>query len=384
MTSTVAPLGRSAPSRSDALSVVHVTAPGAVGGLESVVVALSVGLAQRGHQIRVVAFLGPEDHSPPFELLPNHGVEVIEIRLPPRSYRVEGARLIETLRRLRPSVVHSHGSHADVIGLRAARAVGVPVVSTVHGFAAGDWKNRLYEWIDRRALRRFDAVVAVSKPLAGGLARAGVARSRINLLPNALPIDNPPLGRDAARRALGLPLDGLVCGWVGRLSQEKGPDVFLRALPQVPMAWSASVVGAGPLADRLRQEAAVLGVADRIRWHGVVPQAGRLLAAFDALVLSSRTEGTPMVVLEAMAARVPLIVTAVGGVPDIVSSQEAILIAPDAPDELAAALASLTAAPGLARDRAELALRRLRMEFSVGRWFDRHEALYRGLSAARR
>ena len=91
-----------------------------------------------------------------------------------------------------------------------------------------------------------------------------------------------------------------------------------------------------------------------------------------------------MVVLEAMAARVPLIVSAVGGVPDIVSSQEAILIAPDAPDELAAALASLTGAPGLARDRAEQALRRLRMEFSVGRWFDRHEALYRGLSAARR
>lgn len=371
-------------SRSDALIVTHVTAPGTVGGLESVVAALSVGLTQRGHKIRVVALLGLNDRCLPFDSLPCEGVETIEIRLPPRRYRREGTRLIETLSRAGPSVIHCHGAHADVIGLRAARALGMPVVATVHGFTGGGWKSRLYDWIDLRALRRFDAVVAVSKPLADDLARAGIDRSRISLVPNALPSERPPLGRDAARQVLGLHPDGLICGWVGRLSHEKGPEVFVRALPHVPRAWCASIIGSGPLGNRLQREASSLGVTDRIRWHGVVPEAGHLLAAFDALVLSSRTEGTPMVVLEAMAARVPLVVAAVGGVPDVVSDQEAILVSPDAPEQIAAALVSLIDQPELARARAEKASHRLGSQFSAGLWLDCHESLYRRLSPARR
>ena len=370
--------------RSDRLNITHVTAPATVGGLESVVAALAAGLADRGHQVRIVALLGPHDRCLPFESLPGRGVEMVEVRLPPRSYAREGARLIQTLTGSGRAVVHCHGFHADVVGLRAARAVGLAAVSTVHGFVGGGWKGRFYEWIDRRALRRFDGVVAVSKPLVEVLASAGVPRSRISLVPNGLSTADPPLDRHAARQALGLPPDGLICGWVGRLSFEKGPDVLVRALPQIPKEWSASVVGLGELGDQLRHQAGILGVTDRIRWHGVVPHAGRLLAAFDALILSSRTEGTPMVVLEAMAARVPLIVTTVGGVPDVVSAHEAILVPPDAPQALADALTRLTREPDGARTRVEKAAQRLQSEFSASAWLDRHESLYRQLAPARR
>ena len=225
--------------------------------------------------------------------------------------------------------------------------------------------------------------MAVSKPLVERLARSGVDRARIRLIPNGLSTGSPPASREAARQALGLPPDGLVCGWVGRLSEEKGPDVFVRALPLVPKAWRASIVGSGPMGDRLRDEADALGVTDRIRWHGVVPEAGRLLAAFDVLVLSSRTEGTPMVVLEAMAARVPLVVTAVGGVPDVVNDQEAILVAPDAPEALAAAIASVSDRPEVAKSRVDRASQRLAADFSASAWLDRHESVYRRLSPIR-
>src|SRR5206468_931748 len=136
--------------------------------------------------------------------------------------------------------------------------------------------------------------------------------------PNAWRRIAPALDRDAARRTLGIPREDFVVGWVGRLSVEKGPDVLLEALPHlntVPL--TISLIGGGTGAEQraLRARADKLGVADHIRWHGVVPDAERVYTAFDVCVLSSRTEGTPVVLFEAMAAGVPVVATAVGGVP---------------------------------------------------------------------
>jgi glycosyltransferase involved in cell wall biosynthesis len=114
-----------------------------------------------------------------------------------------------------------------------------------------------------------------------------------------------------------------------------------------------------------------------ITWHGVVPDAGRLLRAFDVLVLSSRTEGTPMVVLEAMAAGVPIVATRVGGVPDVLSSADAMLVPPEDPAALAAAIRAVHDHPDAARSRADSARRRLDTEFALAPWLARYEAIYR-------
>jgi len=121
-------------------------------------------------------------------------------------------------------------------------------------------------------------------------------------------------------------------------------------------------------------------VADRVNWHGLVPDAADLYPAFDAWVLSSRTEGTPIALLEAMAARVPVVATAVGGVPDVVSSAEALLVPSEQPRELAAALATVLADRAQAALRAEAAYRRLTEAYSPGGWLDAHVALYRSLA----
>src|SRR6185503_10335621 len=148
------------------------------------------------------------------------------------------------------------------------------------------------------------------------LSESGVPPDRIRLMPNAWS-GEAPLPREVAREKLGLPQNGWIIGWVGRLSGEKGPDVMLRAFRRLPPEAQLSVVGDGPLRTSLEGEARAENLGDRVRWHGSVPDAGRLMTAFDAVALSSRTEGTPMTVLEAMAAGVPVVATSVGGVPDL-------------------------------------------------------------------
>lgn len=364
----------------DRLSVSHVIAPAPFGGLESVVTSLALGFARRGHDVRVLALLGPNEQCHALNTLAAGGVAVVDIRLPPRSYRGEVKRLATELTRVSGTIVHSHGYHADLVGFFAARRAGAPTASTVHGFVGGEVRNRIYEWCDIRALTRFGVVVAVSQSLVDRLGASGVSRSKLHLIPNAYESARPPLDRAQARQFLGLPADGWIAGWVGRLSHEKGPDVLLEALARTP-EWEASLLGSGPQEAALRAQGAALGIASRLRWHGMVPEAGSLLRAFDAVVLSSRTEGTPIVLLEAMAAGVPVVATAVGGIPQVISDQDGLLVPPDKPESLARALQTIRADSEAARSRAASARARLERAYALEPWLDRYEAVYRLVKA---
>jgi glycosyltransferase involved in cell wall biosynthesis len=362
--------------------VLHVIAPGDVGGAERVVHALAAGQHQAGLGVRVAAVLanGADQH-PFLTPLDQAGVEAIPLRFPPRAYGRERAAIAELCRRLRPDVVHTHGYHVDVVDSGAARRAGVPTVATVHGFTGGDWKNWIYERLQRRALRRFAAVVAVSRPLARDLERGGVPPARLHIVPNASPAhDPPPLPRDQARTRLAVPNGRFHVGWVGRLTPEKGADVLLAALPllaDLPLV--VSVVGDGRRRPQLQEAAARLGLGDRVRLLGNVAEAGRLFAAFDVFALSSRTEGTPIALFEAMAARTPIVASAVGGVPDVVSPQEALLVGADDPAALARAIRAVHANPAAAAERVRRAHERLARDFAPGPWLERYEHIYRSV-----
>jgi len=212
------------------------------------------------------------------------------------------------------------------------------------------------------------------------VAESGVPRERLHYVQNAWYPSAPPLDGDAACRALGITPDGFRVGWVGRLSAEKGPDVLVEALRQLgDLPVTVSFVGVGPLRQALETRAVSLEVVDRIRWHGLVPGAGRLLRAFEAFALTSRTEGTPVALLEAMAAEVPIIAAGVGGVPDVVSTREALLVPPEDPRAVATALRDVFQNPAAARKRARAARERLEREFGLTAWLERYEAVYRAV-----
>jgi len=371
-------------TESDRLSVLHLIAPGDVGGAERVVHALASGQRRAGHRVTVGAVLsnGADHRSHPFLApLERAGVETILLRVPPRAYRRERSACVELCRRLRPDVVHTHGIRVDVVDAAVARRAGMPTVTTVHGFTGGDFKMWVYERLWRRALRGFDAVVAVSRPLARDLERTGVPPGRLHAVPNAWPADDlPPFPRYEARQQLAVPDGRFHVGWVGRLTPEKGADVLLAALPllaDLPVV--VSVVGDGRGRPQLQAAAARLGLGDRVRWLGNVAAAGRLFTAFDVFALSSRTEGTPIVLFEAMATSTPIVASAVGGVPDVLAPQEALLVGPDDPAALAQAIRAVHADPAAAADRARRAQQRLGSEFAPGPWLERYERIYRSV-----
>ena len=365
-------VGREAPS------VLHLLAPADFGGLESVVLTLARGQLDSGQHATVVSFLDPGRAGHPFaEALRSVGIPERTIRVAARAYRAERRAVRDLITELHPDVVHTHGYRSDVVDSGVARRMGVATVTTVHGFTRWKGRGQLYEWIQRRWLRRFSAVVAVAAPQRDELIRSGVRPERIHLVRNAWRAAHVPLSRAEARAALGLDPDALVAGWVGRISAEKGPEIMIEALSASASAdVTLSVIGSGPMERELRALADARGVAHRIRWHGVVPEAGRYLPAFDALLLTSWTEGTPIVLLEAMSARVPIVTTAVGGVPDVLSEGEAILVPAGDSAAIGRALAEVLENPTAAAIRCEEARRRLERDFAVEPWVQRYRDIY--------
>jgi glycosyltransferase involved in cell wall biosynthesis len=362
------------------MRVLHVVAPSHVGGIERVVQLLATAQHEAGDAVSVVAVSAPDESDAVSTFLAPivaGGVDVHRIEIPPRAYHQERSELRALCGRIAADVVHTHGYRVDVVDGAGFRRAGLPTVATAHGFVGGSLRNRGYEWLQRRALRGYHAVAAVSKGIAGRLAHSGVSQSRIRVLPNAWRATSPLLTAAAARAELGITDTGFRVGWIGRVEPEKGLDVMIDALSCMRgVQAQLSVIGDGSAAPGLKRRAFEKGVAGMISWHGMKPSAERLLAAFDVLVLSSRTEGIPMVLLEAMAAEIPIVATAVGGVPDMLGGEEAILVPTEDSPAIAEAVRSVWANRADAERRARAARDRVYREFNVGPWVDGYRGLY--------
>jgi glycosyltransferase involved in cell wall biosynthesis len=367
------------------LRIVHLVAPADFGGLERVVHALVVGQQERGHRVSVIALVdvGRETNHPLVVRLAGDGADVEAIALPPRAYAAERERIRRALAAAAPDVVHTHGARVDVLHLPVARRAGVATVTTVHGFTGGGLRNQFYEYLQRRAIRQADAVVAVSNVLASTLVASGIPTDRVHGVPNAAPERGQVVARNEARRRLGVVDEGgPVVGWVGRLTGEKGADLFLEAVARLPRRVRAVVVGEGAERPSLERQASRLGISDRVRFTGVVDRADRVISAFDLFVMSSRTEGTPIVLFEAIAAGVPIVATAVGGIPSVVGARGALLVEPGDALLLATAMTRALDDPAGANERAVAAFARMSTESASGPWLDRYDAIYRSVRRA--
>jgi glycosyltransferase involved in cell wall biosynthesis len=233
-------------------SIVHLVTPAEVGGLESAVHLLAASQHARGHDVRVIASIaGPNAAAAWIGGLRNVGVPVLPIVSSGRDYLGDWRRIRRECAEYAPDVVHTHGYRADVLGGGAARAAGCRTVTTVHGFLGGDWKNRVYERLQRRAFRHFDAVVAVSRRMGEELSERSLPQ--LHVVPNAFCSWHEIVAQDEARAALGLRAEEFCVGWVGRLSHEKGADVMVRALAENAMSdVHLSIVGDGPERNTLR------------------------------------------------------------------------------------------------------------------------------------
>jgi glycosyltransferase involved in cell wall biosynthesis len=257
-------------------------------------------------------------------------------------------RVARTIRTVSPDLVQTHNikSHALVACARGrARWVAFH-----HGYTDTDVKVRVYNRLDRWALRRADAVVTPCEAFADDLAAAGVERRRITVLHNAVE-PHDPIETPIARRALCLDRECTVVA-IGRLSREKGHDLLIDACAALPAQLRERtilvIVGDGPERTALVRRAAARGV--RLRLDGVHSDVRPWYAAADVFVLPSRSEGSPNVLLEALAAGCAVIASRAGGVPEMVEDGvSACLVTVDDVPALAAAIARMLTDADLCR-----------------------------------
>lgn len=255
------------------------------------------------------------------------GVEVFVLSERRRFDARPRGQLSEIAAAFRPDIIQSHNvkSHFLVRSLKLHREI--PWIAFNHGYTATDWKDRLYNQLDRVSLPAAFRLVAVCQAFARGFERLGVAPDRIrvqhnSVRPFARPTDEVVFG---LRQSLGIGERRVVLS-VGRLSGEKGHADLLRAFAigrERAMLENCClvVVGDGPENEPLRRLSAQLGLADAVHFAGHQRDVRPFYSLATMLALPSYSEGSPNVVLEAMAAGVPVVATAVGGVPEILINQ---------------------------------------------------------------
>jgi glycosyltransferase involved in cell wall biosynthesis len=232
-------------------------------------------------------------------------------------------RTLEVCRRERVAIWHGHDYKSNLLGLLVQRRHPMRLVTTAHGWVHHTRRTGLYYALDRWAMRRYERVICVSQDLADECRRFGVPPDRVVQIDNAIDVEEFARRQSIAeaKRRLGWPAERLLIGAVGRLAEEKGFDVLIRAVARLAADGrdvGVAIAGDGPELDRLSQLVSELGVADRVRLLGFVADPPAFYEAMDVYALSSRREGLPNVLLEAMALEVPIVATRVAGVPKLV------------------------------------------------------------------
>lgn len=250
--------------------------------------------------------------------------------------------LLTLLGTLQPDVVCCHGYKAGIIGRLATRRAGLPVIAVSRGWTSESWKIRLYDQLDKFNLRFFDHVVCVSQGQADKVLRCGVSPGKVSVIHNAIDttrFDNVnPQDRQQLVDRFKTPVR-FVVGSAGRLSPEKGFSVLIEAAAQVARqdpSVGFIVYGDGPLRADLQKQVTAAGLDGRFILAGFEPNVDRWLPHFDVFVNPSYTEGLANVILEAFAAKVPVVATAVGGTPELVEDGvTGYLVSPGQPERIA-------------------------------------------------
>lgn len=316
------------------MRIVHVLHSHGYGGAESHALLMMKLQREAGHEVCYAgpmdSWLGRECEKAGIvrEHIPMHGL------FDPWSHW----QLRSLLKRQRADIVHGHLIRGAMYAGRAGHRHRAPVaICTAHATTA------------RTHMQRCAHIIAVSSAVRDGLLAAGHAERDVSLIYNGVP-EGPPRPsseqRAALRAELGIPADAFAVVHVGRFVRDKGQDLLVQAMRSAPMGVHLYLIG-DPATEFGREVQALLtaepALAARMHCLGFQPDIQRLLPAFDAFALASRREALSIAVIEAFAARVPVVATRVGGVPEIVRHEDTGLLVPtEDPSALAQAIARLS------------------------------------------
>ncbi|HJW90702.1 MAG TPA: glycosyltransferase [Anaerolineales bacterium] len=359
------------------------------GGAQALLLTFAKEMQARGQALTVICLDGARS-SPVEEQLQELGAHLVYV---PGSRLFDLPRLLRlyrVLRSERADGVHTHLTYANILGSLAGWLAGLTVVATIHSEAPDPgWDNQARHLVETWALRRFARRVIAVGPRVEAGQRRRMGAGKVVAVPNAVTI--PPVLSAAKRAAMRRELQGDGTGpvliAVGRLSPEKGYldllEAFASLLPRLPAA-RLLIAGDGALRETLQAKIQSLGLAGRVSLLGWRSDVPRLLSACDLFVSASHWEGLPIAVLEAMACALPVVATAVGDLPEVISPETGALVPPGQPQELARALETVLVDPERLTRMGQAAREQVQCNYHSRVWADRLLEVYRQAREVRR
>jgi glycosyltransferase involved in cell wall biosynthesis len=361
--------------------ILLLTATNFYGGPERQIIGHALAVDTRRFQVIVAAFTEAGKETELVRRAREAGLlaESIHVRnaYDPRAVR----NIIKLINAYDIKVVVSHNYRSNLLGRRAARANSIGHIAVSRGWTAENLKVRFFHWLDKIMLPKSDMVICVSESKRNELRSAGVPENCLSVIPNAVTVSDQ-LRQPSIdwREHFGWDRPVSLVVSAGRLSREKGPDIFVAAIPAILQQRPATrfiLFGHGPMKESLLRQITRLGLTDTVRLAGYVGDLPRELTAFDILVNSSRSEGMPNIVLEAMAARLPVVGTSVGGVPELIEhGRTGCLVAAEDSGALARAIIELLENRTLAEQYAMAAQQKIGADYSFAAQARRFEQIY--------
>lgn len=358
------------------MNILFITNQLNIGGAERFVVRLGSELARRGHQITVASEGGSMEQDLPA------GIAIPQVHArakTPRRYLTLIQELVPLLDGIQ--VVHANSPTTALAARLARGARPIPIVASAHGV----WKDAFKPLVSALFSLGADRVVGCSQDLSNDLLKYGLWRSKSRTIRNGIPLPQVGGDRQKIRRSIGLPDEARMLFTVANLLPYKGHRYLMDALPMIlrrfpDVYWV--LAGNGPLRESLEVQAHRLGVSSRVVFLGDRQDINDLLYAADIFCMPSLSEGLPLAAEEAMAVGLPLVMTKVGGVAELVLDGETgYLVEPQDPYALAQRLGLVLENPELGRRMGELGRARIVEHFSIEGMASQFEALYEELLA---
>ena len=366
---------------------------------------LSAGLVEKGYETTLVSGTLARGESSMAFVAEQLGVRVLPLaelsrEISPLRDIVAAVKLAKLIRAERPQILHTHTAKAGTIGRLAALLAGPArpalVVHTFHGHVLrgyfGPLRTAAFRLLETALARASTALVAVSPEVRDELVRLGVApASKFVVIRLGIELEQrvhaEPGLRDESRRQLGVAPERFLVGWVGRMTGVKRVDDVLLGfarLRELGVDAVLGLIGDGPDREGMERRASELGIIRHCLFLGYQEEVAPYYAAFDAVILPSANEGTPVSVIESLAAGRPVVATRVGGVPDVVvEGVDGFLVELGDTDALGERLAELARDPELRARMGEAGQSRIVQRYAVERLIGDIDDLYRSLLEAK-